>query len=155
MNEKNFQRLKFSLQYKKQMSVLTTMCFLMFPSEELRQGRIARSFVSVFFHSGNRLSSLAPISQLPCKIPMKVNRHTKMHITYCDTLMRAPDIALLYYCIVEVQTVLAQNQILCFILSSLLLPSTTANEQLTFLQGFTATYCVQALYECLYKQCLI
>lgn len=97
MNEKNFQWLKISLRYKKSMSVLTTMCFLMFPSEELTQGRIAGSFVSVFFHSGNRLSSLAPISQLPCKILMKVNEHMKMHIAYCDILMSAcaPDITLL------------------------------------------------------------
>lgn len=97
MNEKNFQCLKISSQYKKWMSVLTNICFLMFPSEELRQGLIARSFVSVFFHSGNRLSSLVPISQLPCKILMKVNKHTKMRITYCDMLIcaYAPNIALL------------------------------------------------------------
>lgn len=42
--------------------------------------------------------------------------------------------------VMEVQTVLAQNLIVSFILWSLLLPRMTANEQLTLREVFIATH---------------
>lgn len=86
MNEKNYQEFAKNecVIQKWHLSWTPYVCSLIFPSEELRQASIARPFVSVFFHSEIVSFSLVPISQLPCKIVEKVNKHLKMHIAYCD-----------------------------------------------------------------------